>query len=60
VLRERDGVWTMEGPTYGSVETVASPVRLGRTPASLRRPAPALGEHTEELGTRGWGEAGPA
>ncbi|HKP76851.1 MAG TPA: CoA transferase [Longimicrobiaceae bacterium] len=35
--------WTMRGPTYGEVETVASPFGF----AALRRPAPALGEHTE-------------
>ena len=53
-LRERGGVWRMHGP-LGEVETVASPLRLGRTPAALRRPAPALGEHTAEIEERGWG-----
>jgi crotonobetainyl-CoA:carnitine CoA-transferase CaiB-like acyl-CoA transferase len=50
------GVWEMEGPSYGRVGTVPSPLRFSRTPASLRRPAPALGEHTAEVERDGWGE----
>jgi crotonobetainyl-CoA:carnitine CoA-transferase CaiB-like acyl-CoA transferase len=33
----------------GDVPLVASPIRLSETPASLRRPPPKLGEHTEEI-----------
>ena len=29
--------------------TVAPPLRFDDTPTSFRRPAPALGEHTEEV-----------
>ncbi len=54
VLRERGGVWEMEGASYGRVATVASPLRFSRTPASLRHPAPALGEHTEDVERAGW------
>ena len=53
-LVARDGVWWMEGESFGRVGTVASPLRLDRTPATLRRPAPALGEHTAEVEARGW------
>jgi crotonobetainyl-CoA:carnitine CoA-transferase CaiB-like acyl-CoA transferase len=52
-LRRRDGIWTMDGPD-GPVETVASPIRLSRTPASLRRPAPGLGEHDQSVSVDGW------
>lgn len=55
VLTERAGLWPMEGASYGTVPTVASPLRLSRTPASLRDPAPALGEHTERIEHDGWG-----
>lgn len=51
---ERGGVWTLQGASYGTVATVASPLRLERTPARLWRPAPALGEHTEEVARTGW------
>jgi crotonobetainyl-CoA:carnitine CoA-transferase CaiB-like acyl-CoA transferase len=44
----------MRGGTYGEVPTVASPLRLSRTPAALRDPAPALGEHTDEVLRLGW------
>jgi crotonobetainyl-CoA:carnitine CoA-transferase CaiB-like acyl-CoA transferase len=54
VLTERDGLWPMTGATYGTVPTLASPMRLSRTPASLRDPAPALGEHTDDVVRRGW------
>jgi crotonobetainyl-CoA:carnitine CoA-transferase CaiB-like acyl-CoA transferase len=32
-----------------SFRTVAPPLRLSDTPPSVRRPAPALGEHTDEI-----------
>jgi crotonobetainyl-CoA:carnitine CoA-transferase CaiB-like acyl-CoA transferase len=50
----RDGLWPMEGATYGAVPTVASPLRFSRTPAALRDPAPALGEHTDDITRLGW------
>jgi crotonobetainyl-CoA:carnitine CoA-transferase CaiB-like acyl-CoA transferase len=54
VLLERAGLWPMEGAGYGSVDTIASPLRLERTPPGLHRPAPALGEHTDEVARDGW------
>jgi len=33
----------------GTLKTVRTPVRLSETPASTRRPAPAHGEHTDEV-----------
>jgi crotonobetainyl-CoA:carnitine CoA-transferase CaiB-like acyl-CoA transferase len=54
VLTERDGLWPMQGATYGEVPTVASPLRFSRTPASLASPAPALGEHTASVKNLGW------
>ena len=33
----------------GGVPLLASPLRLSETPASIRRPPPRLGEHTEEI-----------
>jgi len=55
VLTERGGTWPMAGATYGEVRTVASPFRFSRTPAAIRHPAPALGEHTAEVERDGWG-----
>jgi crotonobetainyl-CoA:carnitine CoA-transferase CaiB-like acyl-CoA transferase len=53
-----DGVWWMEGDSFGRVGTIASPLRFDRTPAALRRPAPALGEHSREVEALGWGAGG--
>jgi crotonobetainyl-CoA:carnitine CoA-transferase CaiB-like acyl-CoA transferase len=36
-------------PWVGKVETLAPVVRLSRTPAELKLPPPALGEHTTEV-----------
>ena len=38
-----------EHPRHGRVENLASPINLSETPASYRRPAPELGQHTEEV-----------
>lgn len=36
-------------PTVGTLRTLASPLHLSDTPASLRRHPPLLGEHTDEV-----------
>ena len=36
-------------PTEGATVGVRPPTRFARTPASVRRPAPLLGEHNDEL-----------
>jgi CoA:oxalate CoA-transferase len=36
-------------PIAGTIKTVAPPVRFSATPGAIRRPAPLLGEHTEEV-----------
>ncbi|HXF67886.1 MAG TPA: CoA transferase [Burkholderiales bacterium] len=45
----RDMVRTVEHPTAGALRMVGIPFRLNGTPASIRRPPPLLGEHTEEV-----------
>jgi crotonobetainyl-CoA:carnitine CoA-transferase CaiB-like acyl-CoA transferase len=50
----RDELWPMQGATYGAVPTVASPLCFSRTAASVRAPAPALGEHTAQIEELGW------
>ncbi|MDQ3751684.1 MAG: CoA transferase [Actinomycetota bacterium] len=42
-------VETVADPARGDLHLVANPVRLSDTPASIRRPPPALGEHTDEV-----------
>ena len=38
-----------EHPGHGPVRMTGFPVKLDATPARLRRPAPALGEHTDAV-----------
>jgi benzylsuccinate CoA-transferase BbsE subunit len=48
-LRERGYVSTLEHPHLGTVEVPGRPYILEKTPWTLRRPAPLLGEHNEEV-----------
>jgi crotonobetainyl-CoA:carnitine CoA-transferase CaiB-like acyl-CoA transferase len=47
--RANDFFVPLDHPTYGRMEVVANPVKLGKTPASIRMPAPEFGQHTEEI-----------
>ena len=38
-----------EHPTAGRVRNIGIPVKLSETPGAFLRPAPALGEHTDEV-----------
>jgi crotonobetainyl-CoA:carnitine CoA-transferase CaiB-like acyl-CoA transferase len=40
---------TMEHPTVGTMREVACPIKLGRTPATVRSAPPTLGQHTYEV-----------
>lgn len=42
-------VVTIDHPALGPVKLIGPPVKLSATPAVLRRPPPALGEHTREI-----------
>ncbi len=48
-VREREMVVSYEQPELGEVRQLGFPLKLSRTPASIHRPAPALGEHTAEV-----------
>ena len=48
-VRARDMVVETQHPTAGRVRNIGIPVKLSETPGALRRPAPALGEHTDEV-----------
>jgi crotonobetainyl-CoA:carnitine CoA-transferase CaiB-like acyl-CoA transferase len=47
--RARGLVVEMNHPTAGVVRALGPLLRFGRTPASVRRPAPALGQHTDDI-----------
>jgi crotonobetainyl-CoA:carnitine CoA-transferase CaiB-like acyl-CoA transferase len=45
----RDMVVDVEHPTLGSIKTLGSPIKMSATPPDVRRRAPLLGEHTEDV-----------
>jgi crotonobetainyl-CoA:carnitine CoA-transferase CaiB-like acyl-CoA transferase len=47
--RARDMVVAVEHTLAGRVETLGAPVKFSRTPARVRRAAPALGEHSRDV-----------
>ncbi len=48
-VKARGIMQEVEHPTAGPVRSPGFPVKLSRSPASIRRPAPQLGEHNEEI-----------
>ncbi|MDQ3566481.1 MAG: CoA transferase, partial [Actinomycetota bacterium] len=44
----REMMVEMDHPVEGKVKGLGIPVKLSETPGKIRRPAPLLGEHTEE------------
>ncbi|HUS83391.1 MAG TPA: CaiB/BaiF CoA-transferase family protein [Dehalococcoidia bacterium] len=48
-LRERGMIVEWEAPDGRKIGMVNQPIQFSETPAGIRRPAPALGEHTEEV-----------
>ncbi len=49
LVKEREMVVEWEQPGLGPVRQLGVPVKLSRTPGSVHKPAPALGEHTREV-----------
>jgi len=47
--KAREMVVEMEHPEAGTVYGLGIPVKLSATPGSIRRPAPLLGQHTDEV-----------
>ena len=48
-LRSRDMVVETDHPTFGKIKTLGSPIKFSETPTQPNRPAPLLGEHTNEV-----------
>jgi crotonobetainyl-CoA:carnitine CoA-transferase CaiB-like acyl-CoA transferase len=48
-VKALDEVVTMQHPTAGEIRVVGAPYRLTETPATVRRPPPTLGQHTDEV-----------
>ena len=46
---DRDMVVELDHPTVGRVRAIGIPVKLSESPGAIRRPAPLLGQHTQEV-----------
>ncbi len=54
----REMVVEVTHPVAGTLKTLGSPLKLSAQPASIRRPPPTLGQHTDEiLGAAGYSAA---
>ena len=49
LVRGRGMVVEIEQPELGTVRQLGNPVKMSRTPGDPTRPAPAFGEHTDEV-----------
>ncbi len=55
-VRARELVVETDHPTLGRIPTLGTPIKLSETPLTPGRPAPRLGQHTDEiLGDAGFG-----
>jgi CoA:oxalate CoA-transferase len=48
-VKEREIITQHEHPSAGTVRSPGFPVKLEKSPASIRLPAPTLGQHNEEV-----------
>jgi crotonobetainyl-CoA:carnitine CoA-transferase CaiB-like acyl-CoA transferase len=48
-VQAREMVVEIDHPTIGPMKTLGVPVKLSATPGAVRRPAPLLGQHTDEI-----------
>jgi crotonobetainyl-CoA:carnitine CoA-transferase CaiB-like acyl-CoA transferase len=48
-VRAREMVVETNHPTLGHIRTLGSPIKMSATPPIVGRPAPRLGEHTDEI-----------
>ncbi|MFQ5839100.1 MAG: CaiB/BaiF CoA transferase family protein [Candidatus Methylomirabilales bacterium] len=48
-IRAREMVVELEHPVAGGIRQIGIPVKLSNTPGVISRPAPTLGQHTDEI-----------
>ena len=48
-VQARDMIVELEHPVAGRIRNIGLPLKLSDTPGAIRRPAPLLGQHTDEV-----------
>jgi crotonobetainyl-CoA:carnitine CoA-transferase CaiB-like acyl-CoA transferase len=54
-VKARQMVSTVEHPVEGTINVLSSPLRLSRTPPTIRTAPPLLGADSDHVLTKGWG-----
>lgn len=49
IVREREMLVKIDQPTVGEITVTNNPIKLSETKTSIRRPAPLVGQHNEEV-----------
>lgn len=49
IVKAREMLVKVEHPSVGAMQVVGSPIKMSKTPPVIDRPAPLLGQHTEEI-----------
>ena len=48
-LQSRDMIVETNHPSLGCIKTLGTPIKMSATPLTPGRPAPLLGQHTDEV-----------
>lgn len=48
-ISSRSMLWDTQDPVMGLYKNMANPIKLSETPATLRSPAPSLGQHSRDI-----------
>lgn len=48
-VEARDMLKSIDHPTIGKLQSIGIPIKLGKTPGSIRKHPPRMGEHNEEV-----------
>ncbi|WP_163099922.1 CaiB/BaiF CoA transferase family protein [Peribacillus alkalitolerans] len=48
-IKAREMILSIEHPVAGTIQTLGFPAKFSKTPGSLDKPAPLLGQHNEEI-----------
>jgi crotonobetainyl-CoA:carnitine CoA-transferase CaiB-like acyl-CoA transferase len=49
IAKAREMIIDVDHPVAGSMKVVGLPIKLSQTPATIKTPAPLLGQHTNEI-----------
>lgn len=48
-IKARNMVVNVKHPKFGEIQIIASPIKMSKTPLTIRNMAPKVGQHTKEI-----------